>query len=86
MTLRAAIKQKDEHKAINYLDPIASMNLSPFKAGIDLHHERRQSVTLSQSHTCMQAVITWGIQFSRETEKHLLLDTCGGFGDFVKFI
>lgn len=67
MTLRAAIKQKDEHKAINYLDPIASMNLSPFKATIDLHHELRQSVTLSQSHICKQAGITWGTQFPRET-------------------
>lgn len=58
MTLRAAIKQKDEHKPINYLDPIASMNLSPFKETIDLYHQTsRQSVILSQPHICMQAVI-----------------------------
>lgn len=82
MTLRAAIIQKDEHKAINYLDPIASMNLSPFKATIDLHHEMRQSVTLSQSHICMQAAIMWDTQVPRETSGL----GCGGFGGFVKFI
>lgn len=38
VTLRAAIKQKDEHKPINYLNPIPSMSLSPFKETIDLDH------------------------------------------------
>lgn len=83
MTPRAAIKQKDEHKAINYLDPIASMNLSPFKASIDPHHERRQSVTLSQSHICIEQ---YSHGASRSPEKQLVLNMCGGFGDCVKFI
>lgn len=47
VTLRAAIKQKAGHEPINCLDPIASMNLPPFKETIDLYHQTSgQSVIL----------------------------------------